>query len=178
MKRMRMLALVAPLMFALAACDLRERPGGMDAGGPVVPSVVGYAEGERILFMHTEASDPAVADSLTKMMRSPVLVVPELVQTPEAALANVYVFTNGIQPRGARGPFEYQPDIFDSPPGTPGYSPLRLVNLVAWTDPSQARLLTSADELLAAQAAGEVTVARPGAVVNMPLLTWPGGGKR
>lgn len=165
-------------MLALAACDLRERPGGMDAGGPVVPSVVGYAEGEEVLFMHTEASDSAVADTLTKMMRSPVLVVPALSQTPEAALANVYVFSNGIQPRGARGPFAYQADIFDSPPGTPGYSPLRLVNLVAWTDPSQARLLRSAEQVLAAQSAGEVTVERPGAVVNMPLLTWPGGGER
>jgi hypothetical protein len=34
------------------------------------------------------------------MMKSPVLVVPELAQVPEAALANVYVFTNGVQPRG------------------------------------------------------------------------------
>lgn len=175
---MRILALMAPLVLALAACDLRERPGGMDAGGPVVPSVLGYAEGEEILFMHTEASDPGIADTLTTMMRSPVLVVPGLAQVPEAALANVYVFTNGIQPRGARGPFEYQPDIFDSPPETPGYSPLRAVNLVTWADPSQARLLRSTDELFAAEAAGEVTVERPGAVVNMPLLTWPGGGER
>jgi hypothetical protein len=178
MKRMRVSALVAPLVLALGACDLRERPAGMDAGGPVIPSVVGYAEGEEILFMHTEASDPAVADTLTAMMKSPVLVVRELVRVPEAALANVYVFTNGIQPRGARGPFEYQPDVFDAPPGTPEYSPLRAVNLVAWTDPSRARLLTSAAEIQQAQAAGEVTVERPGAVVNMPFLTWPGGGER
>lgn len=178
MKWMRVLVFVAPMVLALASCDLRERPAGMDAGGPVVPSVVGYAEGEEILFMHTEASDAAVADTLSKMMKSPVLVVPQLGQVPEALLANVYVFTNGIQPRGARGPFEYQPDIFDTPPGTPGYSPLRAVNLVAWTTPSQARLLTSAEEVRAAQAAGEITVERSGVVVNMPLLTWPGGGER
>ena len=179
MERMTRFALVAaPLLFAFAACDLRERPSGMDAGGPVVPSVLGYAEGEEILFMHTEASDSAVADTLTKMMSSPVLVVPSLAQTPEAALAAVYVFTNGIQPRGARGPFEYQPDVFDSPPTTPGYSPLRRVNLVAWTDASKARLLTSAEAVLVAESAGEVTIERPGVVVNMPLLTWPGGGER
>lgn len=178
MDRMRRVVFVAPLVLMIAACDLRERPGGMDAGGPVVPSVVGYAEGEEILFMHTEASDSAVADTLATMMRSPVLVVPALAQTPEAALANVYVFTNGIQPRGARGPFQYQPDIFDSPPGTPDYSPLRLVNLVVWTTSSEARLLTSAEEVLAAQSAGEVTVESPGVVVNMPFLTWPGGGER
>jgi hypothetical protein len=96
----RMWAIAFPVVLALGACDLRERPAGMDAGGPVVPSVLGYAEGEEILFIHTEASDPAVADTLTQMMKSPVLVVPELAQVPEAALANVYVFTNGVQPRG------------------------------------------------------------------------------
>lgn len=166
------------LTVGLGACDLRERPGGMDAGGPVVPSVFGYAEGEDILFMHTEASDRGIADTLTSMMRSPVLVVAELAQVPEAALAAVYVFTNGIQPRGSRGPLEYQPDVFDAPPGTPGYSPLRAVRLVTWARPDAARLLKSVAEIERAEAAGEVTVERPGVVVNMPFLTWPGGGER
>lgn len=177
MKRAFWLAAV-PSVLALGACDLREAPRGMDAGGPVVPSVAGYADGERILFIHTEASDPAVADTLTAMMKSPVLVVPQLADAPEAALANVYVFANGVQPRGERGPFEYQPDVFDAPPGTAGYSPLRAVNLVTWTDPRQARVLKSAAEVRAAEERGEITIERPGAVVNMPFLTWPGGGER
>ena len=46
----------------------------MDA--PVVPPVVGYADGEQILFLHTETSDPEIARILTDMMGSPVLVVP------------------------------------------------------------------------------------------------------
>lgn len=170
------LALLAVL--ALGACDLRERPAGMDAGGPVIPSVSGYSEGEEILFIHTEASDPQIADTLTKMMKSPVLTVPALAQESETVLANVYVFANGIQPRGARGPLEYQPDVFDSPPGTPGYRPLRAVNLVTWVDPAQARLLRSAAEVRQAEAAGEIEIKQPGVVVNMPFLTWPGGGER
>lgn len=180
MRRIGRTALVLPmaLLLALGACDLREAPGGMDAGGPVVPSVFGYAEGEEILFMHTEASDREIADTLTAMMRSPVLFVPELAQVPEAALAAVYVFTNGIQPRGNRGPLEYQPDVFDAPPGTPGYSPLRAVRLVTWTTPDEARLLRSVAEIERAEGAGEVTLQRPGVVVNMPFLTWPGGGER
>jgi hypothetical protein len=177
MKRPLRLAIMVP-MLALGACDLRERPAGMDAGGPVIPSVTGYAEGEEILFMHTEASDAAIADTLTAMMKSPVLVVPELARVPEAALANVYVFANGIQPRGARGPLQYQPDVFDAPPGTETYSPLRAVNLVSWMNPEQARLLTSAAEIRQAEAAGEVTIEQPGVVVNMPFITWPGGGER
>lgn len=178
MKRKWMWAIALPAVLALGACNLRERPAGMDAGGPVIPSVDGYSEGEEILFMHTEASDPQIADTLTAMMKSPVLLVPSLAEAPESMLANVYVFANGLQPRGARGPLEYQPDIFDAPPGTPGYRPLRAVNLVTWSDPAQARLLRSAVEVKQAETAGEVTIQRPGVVVNMPLLTWPGGGER
>lgn len=179
MKAAFILATLAASAIALAACDFRERPAAMDAGGPVIPSVAGYAEGEEILFIHTEASDPKVADLLTTMMRSPVLVVPALAETPDAARATVYVFANGVQPRGGRGPFGYQPDVFNAPPDTPGYTPLRTVHIVTWKDPARgARLLTSASEVRQAEAAGEVTIERPGAVVNMPFLTWPRGGER
>lgn len=68
--------------------------------------------------------------------------------------------------------------MFDAPPGGPAYSPLRTVNLVAWKDPAQARVLRSAAEVRQAEAKGDVTIERPGAVVNMPFLTWPGGGER
>lgn len=178
MKAAYILATLVASAIALSACDFRERPAAMDAGGPVIPSVAGYAEGEKILFIHTETSDPKVADLLTKMMRSPVLVVPALADTPDAARANVYVFANGVQPRGNRGPFGYQPDVFDAPPDTPAYSPLRTVHIVTWKDPTRARMLTSASEVRQAEAAGEVTIERPGAVVNMPFLTWPRGGER
>jgi len=49
------------------------------------------------------------------------------------------------------------------------------VHLVKWKDESKAVLLRSADEVRQAESRGEVTIDRPGAVVNMPLLTWPGG---
>ena len=61
---------------------------------PAVPTVKGYAEGREILFQHTEVSDPKVAELLTEMMRSPVLVVPALAQAPEPLLSTVYVFKN------------------------------------------------------------------------------------
>lgn len=162
----------------------REMAGGAPtkpAGGmgemaavdaPLVPPVKGYAEGREILFLHTEASAPQVAEMLTRMMGSPVLVVPSLAQASPDMLATVYVFTNGVQ---GDGPMGFQPDVFDSPPGTDGYRPLRAVHLVTWTDPSRARELKAAAEVRAAEARGELTIERPGAVVNMPFLTWPGG---
>jgi hypothetical protein len=35
--------------------------------------------------------------------------------------------------------------------------------------------MRSANEVLAAEANGEVTIEQPGVVVNMPMVTWPGG---
>ncbi|MDQ4077986.1 MAG: hypothetical protein M3220_17280 [Chloroflexota bacterium] len=178
--------LVALLMagFVLAYTALRPADAqvGMGGGetmdedmvveGPVVPPVVGLAEGEEILFLHTEASAPEVAEMLTAMMGSPVLVVPELADVPEEALANVYVFTNGIE---GMGPLGFQPDVFDNLPGGEGYTPLRAINQVTWVNPEEARLLTSVEEVEAAWNAGEITIERPGAVVNMPIIKWPGG---
>jgi hypothetical protein len=150
--------------------------GGMAVmGAPVIPAVLGYADGEQILFLHTETSDPKIAKILTDMMESPVLVVPSLAAAPEDMLARVYVFTNDIQPDGPRGPLDFQPDVFDAPPGSTGYSPLRAVTLVTWKEEAQASLLTSATEVEAAIQRGEITIAASEVVVNMPFVTWPGG---
>lgn len=53
--------------------------------------------------------------------------------------------------------------------------PLRVVHLVRWKHPEFARDLRSVGEVRAAEAKGEVTIERTGVVVNMPMLTWPGG---
>ena len=147
--------------------------GGYFANPVGIPPTFGYTEGKRIRFIHPEASDAKVADLLTEMLRSPVIVVPSLAQAPEGMLANLYVFTNGM--KKGEGPFKFQADVFDRPPGTEGYSPLRALNLVSWKDERKARELKSAAEVKAAEAAGEIKITRPGVVINMPLLTWPGG---
>lgn len=153
-----------------------DEMGGMDEmsmSGPTIPPVKGFADGQTILFIHTEASDAGVARILTDMMGSPVLVVPSLANAPESMLANVYAFKNGL--RQGEGPFGFTPDVFDHPPGNVGYSPLRMINLVYWNDESKARVLKSAAEVFAASRAGELRIESTGIVVNMPLLTWPGG---
>lgn len=142
--------------------------------GAVVPPVDGFTEGQRIRFIHTEASDPLVAELLTKMKGSPVIVVPELAKVSNELLANVYVFKNGVP---GNGPFGFQADVFDYPPGTVGYRPLRTVNLVTWKSQAASRQLRSADEIRRSIDAGELALEQPGVVVNMPLLTWPGGNR-
>lgn len=146
--------------------------GMMMGNAPVVPAGMAYSDGQEIRFIHTEVSDAEVAELLTDMMSSPVLVVPSLAGVPEAALAPVYVFTNGVE---GMGPLGYQPDVFPYPPGTENYTPLRAIHLVTWTEPAGGRLLTSAAEVEAALAAGELTEETPGVVVNMPFISCPGG---
>ncbi len=132
----------------------------------------GYSEGKTIYFIHTEASNADLAATMTDGMESPVLYVPSLANVPMEAQANVYVFTNGAMGNSMSG---LQPSVFDNPPGTEGYTPLRHVNSVTWNDESQARELKSVAEVLAAVKAGELTIKHPGVVINMPFAVWDGG---
>ncbi|GAB4399447.1 MAG: hypothetical protein OHK0052_22910 [Anaerolineales bacterium] len=151
----------------LSACSSASTPAKAE-----LPAGMAYAEGKEIYFVHTEASDPGVAETLTNMMNSPVLYVPSLANVPEQSLGTVYVFTNGL---AGKGPFGFQPDVFDAPPGSEGYTPLRSIHLVTWSETAAPRLLTTAEEVQSAQAAGELTVETTGVVVNMPFVLWDGG---
>ena len=162
------LLIVATLMFILAACA-PEKSGPAKAE---LPAGKAYADGKEIYFVHTEASDLEVSEKLTKMMDSPVVHVPSLASVPEEALANVYVFTNGME---GSGPFGFQADVFDNPPGTTGYTPLRRLNVVTWADGASVRELTSVTDVLAAETAAELTIEQPGVVINMPFVVWDSG---
>lgn len=157
--------------------DARVASMGMGNADQVLPPVKGFYQGQEIHFVHTEASDPQVAGMLTKMMASPVIVVRDLSRVPDSALASVFVFGNGVTPTSEmeRGPFGFQPDVFDAVPGDPGYSPLRAVNVVTWRTDAAVRVLRSVTEIRQAEAAGQLTVDQPGVVVNMPIIQWPGG---
>jgi len=168
MDRLKILSLLGLLiLIGLTGCAPRS-----EETNALLPAGRGYAEGKEIYFVHTEASEAEIAQMLTDMMDSPVLHVPALADIPESALARVYVFTNGIK---GKGPLGFASDVFDNPPGTPGYSPLRRIVLVTWTDAARARELKSAQEILNAAASGEVTLEPTGMVVNMPFITWDGG---
>ncbi|MBK9927759.1 MAG: hypothetical protein IPP66_21005 [Anaerolineales bacterium] len=160
--------IVLLLISLLAACAPKKE----EMPTAALPAGKAFAEGKEIFFVHTEASDADVAQLLSTMMSSPVIHVPSLANVPDEALANVYVFDNGLE---GMGPFGFQADVFDNPPGVEGYSPLRRINVVTWADPSKARMLTSVAEIMSAKDAGEVTIAQPGVVVNMPFVVWDGG---
>lgn len=140
--------------------------------GGRIPAVQGFYDEQEVTFIHTEVSDAKVANRLTGMISSPVLVVPELAQVPHSALGNVYVFSNGV--KGA-GPLGFQPDVFDSAPTDPSYSPLRELNLVTWKKGADPETLTSVAQIQEAARNGELQVQTTGIVVNMPFVSWPGG---
>jgi hypothetical protein len=154
-------------VFLLTACVAQQGPAKAE-----LPAGKAFAEGKEIYFMHTEASDTTIAEKLTNMMKSPVLYVSALAQAPDSALANVYVFSNGIK---GKGPLGFQSDVFDNPPGSTGYSPLRRLNVITWVNESQASELKSAADVLAAEKAGSLTIEQPGVVINMPFVVWDGG---
>lgn len=173
-------ALAAALV--LSACTQTPAPtvtapadpmAGMEmSDAPRVPVGKAYLDGQEIYFMHTEASDADIAKLLTDMMQSPVIEVPSLVRAPADMLADVYVFKNGVK---GMGPLGFQSDVFDNPPGSKGYTPLRRLVIITWKDAAAARELKSLTEIQSAEIAGEISLEQPGVVVNMPLVTWPGG---
>ena len=109
------------------------------------PLVGGFYEGGDVLFIHTEASDADVANTMTEMMAgSLVVLVRELADAPAELLSNVFVFTNG--PEGS-GPFGFQPDMFAAVAGDSAYGPLRAVNLVEWSADATPHELNSIPQL-------------------------------
>lgn len=156
------------LLILLSACAPQK-------SGPAKAEIAvdkGYAEGSEIYFTHTEVSDATLAEKMGAGMESPVLYVPTLAHVTDHALADVYVFTNGVKGVSMSG---LQPPVFDNPPGTEGYSPLRRLNMVSWVDEIKARELKTAAEVLEAAETGELTIKQPGVVINMPFIVWDGG---
>jgi len=164
-----LLVLVTLVPMTLSACNASTKEGGQYASIPVGRA---YSEGEEIFFSHTEVSDPAIAEKLTNMMKSPVLLVPSLADAPASMQAKVYVFENGLK---GKGPLGFQPDVFDNPAGTEGYSPLRQIILVKWRDGVKVLEMKSAANILSAVSNSELDLTETGIIVNMPFMVWKGG---
>jgi len=138
-----------------------------------IPLMKSYYNGEEAFFIATESSDKTHADLLTEKNNWKVVEAPVLSKSPAAALANVYMFTNGVAGQGSMG---HQPDVFDSTPAqTNDYSPFRKITHVTWSDEGKAKELKSVDEIMAAQTAGDVTLQETVIVMNYPMIKWSAG---
>ena len=128
-----------------------------------IPLVMGYADGHKVFYITTEASNKDVADHLTDLLGFTVTYAPAIAKTPKNALANIYEFTNGVE---GSGPTGFQPNVADSQPGDPEYSPAWAVQHITWTDESIARELTSEDGIMEALASDQLTIEETGVVVR------------
>jgi hypothetical protein len=153
---------------------MEEKPEKLtDTNLPVtIPLTRGFADGNEVFYISTEASDEGLAGHLTNITGFRVVYTPALAGTPDSALANIYAFSNGIE---GEGPLGFQPNVADSQPGDPEYSPLWRINLVEWQDGATPRELTSEEEILQAQQAGQVAITVTEMVVNCPFVQWEGG---
>jgi len=154
---------------SLAACNTATQATGSYAQ---VPAGKAFAEGKEVFFVHTEVSDQQIAETLTNMMKSPVFFVPALAKVPQESTARVFVFENGI---AGDGPLGFQQDVFDNPPGTAQYSPLRRIVLVKWVSNSTSEILKSVDSIEKAETHGDLLLTETGIIVNMPFMVWDGG---
>jgi hypothetical protein len=137
-----------------------------------LPLTRGYANGNEVFYISTEASDKDLAAHLTNLTGSRVVYAQSVANTPPTALANIYAFKNGIE---GTGPLGFQPNVADSEPGQAGYSPLWRIILVQWKDGVTATELKSEQEITAALGDGKLTIEPTSMVVNCPFVKWEGG---
>ena len=137
-----------------------------------LPLTRGYVSGFEVFYISTEASDKALADHLTNFTHSRVSYTPVLKNAPAQSLGNIYVFGNGIK---GPGPLGFQPNVADSQPGDPAYSPLWRINNVEWKQGVSPKELISEADTLSAQKSGELTITPSDVVVNCPFVQWHGG---
>ena len=138
-----------------------------------LPLHAGLYNGTGLLYTVTDASEAGYAEMISQRQGWRVEPSPALGGAPEDAVADMYVFTNGVRGGGIRG---YQDDVFSSTPGQPReYSALRQVSEVTWKIGQRPSVLSSEAEVLGALNGSRVTVERIGVVANMPQVKWDGG---
>ncbi len=137
----------------------------------IIPLEKGLYDGKDVYYITTEASDANFAFNLTNVTTFPVTYSPSLKKTPDSALAQIYLFKNGIKGAGLLG---FQSDVLDSIPGDQNYSPLWKVNLVEWRDPSTSTILGSDDEIIKEFNQSKLTITPTTIVVNSPIIQWSG----
>ncbi len=139
----------------------------------VIPMHKGlYAEGE-LFYIVTDSNGQQHADLISEKQGWKVELAPPLSNTPESALADVYMFTNGIPGQGIHG---YQDEVFSNTPAqVDEYSALRKVTHVEWKLGQNPEVLDSVEKIKEAEEDGRLTLEETEAVLNMPQIKWPDG---
>jgi hypothetical protein len=155
-----------PIRITLSAiallCGLGLGTAGAASGPRVVlPLVPGWHNGTKVLYIQTEASDPAVAQS------QDVNYVAGLAgAVGTTTVDDIYVVSNFQQPNiVASAPKPLGPKNAD-----PDYTPLWQVSVVTWNQAAKPRELTSEAAVQAAATGGELTITKMRIIVNCPIM--------
>jgi hypothetical protein len=141
-----------------------------------IPLRKGYKDGSEVFFITTDASDEKIATQITNETGFKVNFAPLLAKAPDDAVANFFVFKNGI--KGNQGTLGFQPNIADAQPGDANYSPLWKVNTVEWKSGVSPTELKSVAQIMDAKAEGDLTVTQTESYVNCPFIQWKGGSMK
>ena len=163
--------LVLGLVLMAAPLTLAQNPHEK-TGNPATPTVelplvAAWYDGRMGYYIQTEASDPDVAAD------QGVNLVPQLSDAIAAGVTDdIYVVTNFNQANVIpSAPIPTGPNNAD-----PDYTPLWQVSLVTWADDAKPHTLRSEADVLAAEAAGLVTITQTTVVVNCPVMFTRQGG--
>lgn len=137
-----------------------------------MPLHAGLYDGERLLYVLTDASDAEWAEDMSERQEWRVEVAPPLADAPAETLNTMYVFTNGI---GGDGLYGYQDEVFAYTPDQEEYNALSKMVEVTWRPGQTQAPLEYASDVQDAIEAGRVTMKDDGVVVNAPQIVWPGG---
>lgn len=138
-----------------------------------IPMHQGFYDGSLVHFIITDSSDPTHAELITEKQGWQVELAPLLANAPDEALSKTYIFTNGMPGNGIHG---FQGEVFTSTPAQSDvYSALTSHVHVTWSDGVAPRILDSEEMIMAAEVAGEITLADIPMVLNMPQIVWPDG---
>ena len=133
-----------------------------------IPVSKGFVDGKIAYFISTDASNNEVISSISNTTGFSVNYAPVLANTSNSSTQQGYVFINGVK---GEGPFGTQLSVASAIPGEDGYSPLFEINYVKWNSNSTSnRVLTSVDEILAAQNSGELNIGKSNIIINSPAV--------
>jgi len=158
-------------VFLLASCSSHSVQDEQTRQASVsLPLLHGWHEGKEVLYITTDVSDQAVAKAknanYAPRLRDAVPNYPKLPQV-KTVLERVYAFPNQEQ---AWSVFASVPEPLGYESQDTHYSPLWLMYVVVWKDPSKATELTSEEAIFTAEDQGLVTIERTDVVLNCPVI--------
>jgi hypothetical protein len=137
-----------------------------------VPLKQGFVNGNPVFYINTDISDQKLAGQLTNATGFKVNYAPLLAQASSDAVAQFYVFKNGIKGNGTLG---FQPTVGNAQPGEANYSPLWKINIVEWKIGVTPTQLKSEKEVIDARAKGDLILTPTNIVADCPFVKWNDG---